>query len=707
MVSLRDFFSPNGVAIVGASETRHYPRSILTNLLRLGYPKERIFPVNPRREQVMGLRCYPSLATLPETVSLAVLATRHDTVVPLLDEAARHGVKAVVVLADGYAEEGPEGRRRQEELARKAATLGVNLLGPNTLGYVAPGFDVGIWAAGALPGPLRRGDVALVFQSSGTLNLIFALACHRRIGIRAGVSVGNEAVLDAADVLEHFAMDPEVTVIAAFLETTERPRRLASALVRVRERDKPVVMLKVGRSDRARRNAIAHTGRLASAAGAWDALLNQLGVVQVQDLDELIETAVLFSHRQAVSADGGVGLCTVSGGDCSLLSDLAAELSLPVPDVTEPTREVLVHALRKPTVLGNPLDCENLGREDPARFQACITAFCRDPRLQIVAYRMNLAEEPNDSLKAMYRSLIESANASEKMAVVMSRAAEALSSAWFQFFEDQGVAFLPSYRPALSSIRNLLRWARDGASVAAWRPVVVPETVSPPADSVRVYTWKETQEWLQRASIPYARSCLAGTPEEAGAVARSLGMPVAAKLVGPGLAHKTDLGAIRLGLATEAEVVSACRAMLKVLQGRQGQGAMEGIEIQRMVPDGVEMILGMTRDAALGPVLLVGMGGIFAEIQHDIALAIPPVSTREALSLIGRLRGAPLLRGFRGGAPVDVQALAELMAAFSQAVIRSDDALLEIDMNPVLVRPEGVSVVDCLITAQAEEGSGR
>jgi len=702
-MSLRDFFSPNGIAIVGASETGHYPRSIIANLLRMGYPHDRIFPVNPRYAQVMGLACYPSVAALPTPVSLAVFATRRDTIIPLLDEAALRGVKATVVLADGYAEEGPDGRRRQEEMARKAESLGLDLLGPNTLGYLAPSFAVGIWAAGELPGPMRRGGVALVFQSSGTLNLIFSLACHRHIGIRAAVSVGNEAVLDAAAVFEHFAMDPEVRVIGAFLETTERPRRLAGALALARQQGKPVVMLRVGRSDRARRNAIAHSGRLTSTAEAWDALLNQLNVVQVRDLDELIETVVVFSHRQAVVGDGGVGLCTISGGDCSLLSDLAEDLSVPLPDVTEATREVLVRALNKPTLLGNPLDCENLRHEDPSRFQECIAAFCRDPRLQMVAYRMNLEEEPTDSLKSLYQALIESAKAANKMPVVMSRAAESLSISWFQFFEDQGVAFLPSYRPALASMRNLLSWARGGSVQAAWLPAAVPETVSPQSAPSRICAWKETQEWLRRASIPYAPSHLVRTPEEAGAAARALGMPLVAKIVGPALAHKSDVGAIRLELTTEEDVVNACRAMLRTLEDRQVQGSVEGFEIQRMVPTGVETILGMTRDAAVGPVLLVGMGGVFAEVLHDVVLAVPPITVDDALKLIGQLRGAPLLQSARGGVPVATKALAELIVTFSNAVLRSGDRIAEIDLNPVIVSREGVSVVDALISISQVE----
>lgn len=242
---------------------------------------------------------------------------------------------------------------------------------------------------------------------------------------------------------------------------------------------------------------------------------------------------------------------------------------------------------------------------------------------------------------------------------------------------------------------------------AAWLPAAVPATVIPPGESGRVCTWKETQEWLRRASIPYARSHLVGTPEEAGGAARALGMPVVAKLVGPSLVHKSDVGAIRLGLTTEAEVVDACRAMLRTLEDRQAQRTVEGFEIQRMVPDGVEMIVGMTRDAAVGPVLLVGMGGVFAEVLHDIVLAVPPVGAGDALNLIGRLRGAPLLHGLRGRVPVAVKALAELIVAFSQAVVRSDDRIAEIDLNPVLVRRDGVSVVDALITVtEAERDEG-
>jgi acyl-CoA synthetase (NDP forming) len=309
---------------------------------------------------------------------------------------------------------------------------------------------------------------------------------------------------------------------------------------------------------------------------------------------------------------------------------------------------------------------------------------------------MNLEEEPNDSLRALYRSLIDCAKAANKNAVVLSRAAESLSSAWFQFFEDHGVAFLPSYRTALSSIGHLLTWASSGGR-REWLPAAVPATVSPPGDAGRACSWRETQEWLRRASIPYVRSYLVRTPEESGGAAQALGMPVVAKLVGPSLAHKSDAGVVRLGLATEAEVIDACRAMLENLNG-EARETVEGFEIQQLIPDGVEMLLGMTRDAAVGPVLLIGMGGIFAETLRDVVLAVPPVSAADALTLIGRLRGAPLLHGVRGGSPVAVSALAELAAAFSQAVVRSDDRIAEIDLNPVLVRRDGISVVDALIT---------
>jgi len=678
-----------GVAILGASEARHYARSVFKNLLLLGYPRDRIFPVNPKYRAVFGLRCYPSMAALPAPVPLVVVATHRDTVAGLVSDAASMGARAAVVLADGFAEQGMEGRKLQDELAAFCIERSLALLGPNTLGFVSPSSGLGVWAGGELA-PLRPGGVALVSQSSGTLNLLLGLAGHRHIGLQSAVSVGNEAVLDAAHFIDHFAEDAKVTAIAVFLETTARPAALARALRKAYGAGKAVIMLKVGRSDRARRNVVAHTGRLASSGPAWEALLERLGVVLVEDLDELVQTVSLFANRRPLSGQGGLGICTISGGDCSLLSDLCERLAIPLPDVGPLTHDKLVAALEKPTLLGNPLDCENLQREDQQRFEASIDAFCQDPVFDVVAYRMNLEAGPTDALRALYRDLVRRARGAGKMPVVLTRAAEPLDSAWFRFFVDDQVAFLPSYRTALAAIGHLLRWARATQERAPLPfPSAVPEHMDAAHGSVSTLPWTATRQWLREAGIPCAPARLAQTPQEAADLAMEIGFPVAAKLVSPALPHKSEANAVRLHLATSHQVVEACRAMAAELPKRHPDAVLEGFELQTMMSGGIEMFLGMTRDEAVGPVLLVGVGGVWAEIVRDVLLAVPPVDHADCLALLRRLRVAPLLEGYRGSPPADVPALADLMATFSRFVVQRQDELQEMDLNPVVVLPEG------------------
>jgi acyl-CoA synthetase (NDP forming) len=690
-MSPEDLFAPDGIALVGASEDRHYPRSILVNLLAQGYPPERIYPIHPRHQSVLGLPCHRSLASLPAPPSLVVLATQRDTVPGLLLEAAEAGARAAVVLADGFAEQGPEGRRRQDELAAICRERDLLMLGPNTLGFIAPVHGVGVWAGGELSVTPRAGALAIVSQSSGTLNLLLAQAGHRHMGLSVAASVGNEAVLQAADLIAYLAQDQDTKVIACFLETATHPARLARALEAAAAAGKPVVTLKIGRSERARRNAVAHTGRMASSGAAWEALLERTGAVVVHDLDELLETSALFLHQRPVSGRGGLGIATISGGDCGLLADLCEELQVPLPEVGADTRAALVRALEKDALVGNPLDCENLRREDRSRFDAAIDALCREPAFDLVAFRMQIDYEPSRSQRELYGDLLARAAAAGRMAALLTRSVEPLGSAWFEFCEGLDVAFLPSYRTALASIGHFLGW-RPRTSEP---PTGVPEEMDEAEPEARTLGWAETQAWLAQAGIPYAPSRLAATPEAAAEAAAELGFPVALKVASAELAHKTESQGVRLGLVSAPDVQHAAEEMA----GRHTD--REGFEVQRMATGGVEMIVGMTRDPAVGPVLLAGTGGVLAELVADVALALPPLNELDALALIERLRGARLLHGYRGGAAADVTALARLLSGLSRFLVEQGQDVLEVDLNPVIVTPEGAVAVDALVRVRA------
>lgn len=702
----RDLLNATSVAIIGASESSHYPRSIYENLIALGFPAERIYPVNPKYEKIFGVRAYPSVEAVPEPVCLAALATRRDTVLPILNQCRRKGVKAAVVLADGFAEQGSEGRQLQDRLAEAAQEAGITLLGPNTLGFVSPSTRIGVWGGGRLPGPVQMGPVALVFQSSGTLNLVLSLVCYRHVGLRAAVSVGNEAGLDVADCIEYFAEDPSTGVVGVFLETTTRPARLVRALNGARARGKPVVMLKIGRSEKARRNAIAHTGRLASSGLAWEALLRKLGVVMVRDLDELMETLVLLSHSRQRSARGGVGLFTISGGDCGLVSDLAEALGVPLPDVAPETRKVLVETTGKATLLGNPLDLENLRREDLSRFEKAVDAFIRDPGFSVVAFRMNLDPAPSPDLMDMYRDLVARISSTGRIPVAFSRAAEFLDSRWFRFFEENDAPFLQGYRSGLAAIAALMQFWR-GIAGPVELPVGVPEEVGSEAPATRLLSWQETQNLLRQGGLPYAASGLARTPQDATVLAGQLGFPVAVKLVSPRLPHKSDVGAVRLGLASPEEVAEACRQMLRDVGARTGIEPvlgrdLEGFEVQAMVEGVAELLVGMTTDEAVGPVMVVGLGGIWTEVLRDTALAVPPLTETEAAELLNGLKGAPVLHGVRGRPRADFRAAVDYMVRFSRWVVEHADRLYQVDLNPVLVGPAGggAVAVDALVVVR-------
>lgn len=688
---LADLIAPEGIAIVGASDTRYYARSLIANLRSGGYAEDRIYPVNPRYPEVAGLRCYPTVADIGRPVSVVVAATGRDTVPGVIDQAAAAGAGTVVVLADGYAEQDDEGRRLQAELAEQSRRLGVRVLGPNTLGYLAPEHGAAVWAPGKLSRPVKPGGIGVVFQSSGMLNLFVHLCITRRIGVRAAFSVGNEVGVSTADMIDHLAADPGTTVIAALIENTDRPHELARALEAARQAGKPVVMVKLGRSERARRNAIAHTGRMASASASWDTLLARLGVVVVDDLDELVECATLFDA--AIRRRPGpyrTALVTVSGGDCSLLSDMADHLGVPLAELEPATQARLVELLDKPKLLGNPLDVENTFRVDEELFYRVIDTLCADGNTDVIAYRMYLPTAPGEANTAMYRALVARTVAGGKVPVVISRAAEDFDHDWYRLFDELETPFLPSYRPALTSLAKLGAWTERPVPFAPTALGAIPDSPASAGDPV-VADWHTTAALLAEAGIPYSPARLVTDPEMAAAAADDLGYPVAVKLYARDAPHKSDIGGVKLKIADAPGVREAVAAI--TASARDAGVDVEGFEIQAMSKPGIEMIVGVTTDPTLGPLVMVGMGGVLAEITRDVVTMLPETDERDIRGQLEKLAGYRLLAGYRGSAPADIDALTATVAALSRYLLANPATVTELDLNPVMVLPEGHGVV--------------
>jgi len=688
-------FDVSSVAVVGASPGKHYSSSALINLRQFGLAADQVCPVNPKYDEVDGHRCYPSIEALPERPSLVISLVGVDRVDAVLDDVIEAEVPAMLVIADGYSEMGAEGTARQAALAEKANRHGVALLGPNSLGYVAPSRRVAAWVAGAVPERLSAGRVSLAFQSSGMLNLVLGQIAYRRIGLAAAVSVGNEAVLDLADFISSFADDAETDVLGIVLESTTRPRALARALHHAHRSGKTVVVLSIGKSERGMRNVSSHAGRMATSDRVWTALFRQVGAIVVDSLSDFMETVCLASGLPAAHHSGGLALATISGGDCGLLSDMAEAMNLQLSEVIPATQAILDEKLSRTDILANPLDVRNTRTSNPDAYWASLAALAADPLVSTVALRLNLAQSPTDAHDKMYRKVAEHIRANGAQCVFMSRVQEVSSERWYDLFAELGTPFLTSYDGALKAFANLqghsknARFVNDDGSFSA-----VPDLVQEPA-TTRVMSWRETMDWVEQTGVPFTKTAQAVSASEALIEASTMAYPLVAKGIVEGVAHKSDLDLVELSIRDATDLESRLEALfdrMTALRDEPDAGPV-GVEIQEMAAGGAEFFVGMHSDPILGRIMSFGLGGIFLEVLQDVAYAVPPVSPAQAIALLETLQGWQLLQGARGERPRDVPALADVIANVSAAVADPQSTVSSFDLNPILVMAAGDGVV--------------
>jgi acyl-CoA synthetase (NDP forming) len=701
------FLAARTVAVVGASERQHHTQAVLYHLQHYGMPRSSISLVSANHAQVHGEPCVPSLADLAEPPSLVISLAPASRVSGVLADAGKLRVPALVSIAEGFADAGHDGRELQDELAAMARELDVALLGPNTLGYIAPGFGVGAWVGDwtnwGLP-PLAAGRISVVAQSSGMLNLLLQLAARRRIGIRAAVSVGNEAVVDAGDFIRTFAADPGTTVIGLVLESTSRPRTLVTALRAAREAGKHVVVLKFGSSALGMRNAASHSGRLASGARIWEALFAKLGVGVTEDFDQFLDGIWVAGHLRDVGYDGhgGLGVLSVSGGDCGLVSDLCESQGLRLATLSARTRERMLAADGNRTgASSNPVDLGLIGHSTDV-VREISAAVAEDEDVGLIMTRLALPWQFSPRVAAVYEVVHEQARRNGRPLVVMSRAAEPLDQAWFEHFSERGVPLVTSYGLGLRMLRDVLAGLRRPSWHQGWPADAVPEAPRPRGED-QILGAEETATWLAGLGLPAVRARILGSADEAADAAAEIGFPVCVKGIVPGVVHKSAAGLVRLGLRDADGVRAACA---EIADRAHGLGAATiRFEVQRMVEVAAEVMLGMTRDPLMGPVLTIGAGGTDVEQIGDVSCLLPPVTPDEVADCLGQLRSGARLLGTGIGAPAR-QALLELVAAFSREMAR-DGRLGQVDLNPVVLTAAGeVKIVDAVV-AIAPDSLGR
>ncbi|UPK29920.1 acetate--CoA ligase family protein [Bradyrhizobium sp. 195] len=698
---LSRLLEPKTVAVFGASQNAAALGSSAFENLR-GFAG-RVYPINPKYELIGNDRCYPSLRALPEKIDCAVIAVPYEGVEAVVKECADNQVGGAIIFSSGFAETGRSDRvssqRRIAEIAREAD---LRLVGPNCIGVInfMTGFAA-MFNRGVKILPARGPAIGIVSQS-GAMGGSLATANQQGVSISHMLAGGNSCDVDVADFIAFLAEDPDCKSIACVFEGHSAPRRLLAAAEVAQAADKPLIVLKLARSEGGARAAMSHTGSLAGSEAAYRALLRKTGAIVVDTWEALLETAAFFAKAPRPSCEG-VAVAGTSGGICIMAADSAEANGLILPSLDEDLRAQLKASIPDFGTADNPCDMTGVGRAKPEVITNVLRAF-----LTHDSYGTAIIPHPMPAEYAISRIPAFEALAAET--------GKPLCVVWTPGWltgpgaaEFEQAPHLPLFRSMERCCATLKAWhereavrriaSAERQSVSKDARLRAHEFLS--ATKRAILTEDESKQLLGLYGISTVEERLAKTPEEAVLAALDLGFPVVLKIVSPDLPHKTEIGGVHLNLKNESEVREAFAAILAKIQAISPRPRIDGVLVQQMLKDGVEILLGAKVDPLFGPLVIIGIGGVFVELLRDTVTALAPVTKPEAILLLRMLKGRRLLEGFRGSKPVDIEALATVIALFSEFVADQADRIAEIDINPLICRGDQIVAVDALVALRA------
>ncbi|MCL6599831.1 MAG: acetate--CoA ligase family protein [Alicyclobacillus macrosporangiidus] len=720
---LRGLFHPRSIALVGATDNSRWSIFTFNNLKERKFPGP-IYCVNPHREVVHGERAFRSLLEIPEPVDLAYVMVPSHVVLQVMEEASQKGIRNLVLLTAGFRETGEEGARLEEKVFAFAAAHGQVLLGPNGNGFV--NLAAGLTPYGLpIPPALSAGPVGIVLESGALASSVMALALARNIGVSLLVSMGNETMINATDVVDYLIEDDSTRVIAMFLETIRSPEEFSRVARKALDRGKPMVVLKIGRSIRSAQTALAHTGALVGDDRVNDAALRQLGVIRVHSLEDLITTAGLLGYCPPL-AGRRVGVVTPSGGACDILSDRAEDEGMELPDFSVRTVARLKDVLPAFSTPHNPLDVTGYVVVDQTLLQRALEVVADDPNFDFI---LCLTDPPriapeNPALVhqqfARLKSIVDNAG---KPVVLMSNTSIDINEFGRSVLQQAGLHFVGGMEHGMTALGRALWWyeqrarrmrarmdvgeeVRGSSGAAAYGACTGPLGVDMGASGTAgvgtgaAGPWPEqrAREFLRDRGVPVIPGRLATQVEEAVSAARSLGYPVAMKIQSADIAHKSDVGGVRLDIRSDEEARDAYISIIRNIRENVPESRVDGVLVTPMRSGGVELLVGIVRDPLWGPVLAVGLGGVFVEVLQDTALRVLPVGKEDIREMLMELRGAALLQGARGTVPAHLDRVAAVIHQITRVALEAGDGLQALEINPLYVRGSQVEALDALIT---------
>ena len=700
-MDLTKLLKPKSVAVIGASEKEGFGGDVCRNILTYMEDRSHVYFIHPKRDQVFGVPCYKSVTEVPESVDLMVICTSQKTVIPLLKEGAAKGCGGAVIFASGYGEVGTdEGRANEKELMETARELGIAVMGPNCAGFVNYVDNVQAFAFISDKRD-RKGSVGVVSQSG---QLCLSLMDCPGMRFSYSISAGNGKIVQMEDYMDFLVEDANTKVVSVYIEGVKNADKFAAVLKKAADKRKPVVILKAGRSAKGGAIAASHTGSLSGSDASFDAVLKKFGAIRVDDLEELMAMSLMLSTLKQMPKQATFASMNLSGGETGICADVGSLNGIEYPDFTKETLASLKEQLPSYASPNNPLDMTASLSYDADLYAGALRTVMDDPNIGMVLIGYTLLLEIADpAIHYMYQGIekvVKEKGENCKPIAMIPFAENTRNAEYQEKLFNIGVPVLPPTVYAFKILRHLadfISYTPENKSLS----LAVGQKKS---DETYALSEHDSKKELGAYGVPVPKEVIVTSAKEAAEFAKNTKEALVMKVESADILHKSDVGGVKLNIHGPEEAVQAYNEIMESVSSKRPDAKINGILTVPMLKSGVEMIIGVNNDPQFGPMVMVGMGGVFVELFKDVALYPAPISKAEALDMLRSLKSFKLLNGYRGGAKCDIDALCDTIVSIADFASANRDTLKELDINPLFVYPEGegVGVADALVVKYKE-----
>jgi len=702
---LSPLLNPESVAIIGVSKNVSRIGGRLFKYITKHDYRGSLSLVNPKYEELKGVKCYPSISDIPTPIDCALIAVPEKNVIPVLSECADNNVRTAVVFSSGFAEMGSEGEKKQRKIKELAKTKKLRICGPNCIGLINFNTHTVLSFSQLLEiDTLIPGNIGFISQSGALGGSLVNRGQDMNIGLSYFISSGNEADLDVSDFIKYLVLyDQKTKLIAALIEGFKYGPKFVEAAELALKHRKPIIVLKIGETEAGKKAAASHTGSVAGSDSVIDALFNQKGIVRVHNYDELFQTASLFSKGR-IPKGNRVGILTSSGGGGVIMADYYTKLGLKVPEPSQETKELASKEISTFGQVSNPFDLTGQIFSDPEMFKRCMKLFMEDKNFDIIQVNVSMVAGQSSEKRGQY--LLESVRGSSKP-VVTWWAAGSLSEPGIKILSDSDIAFFRSPERCAIAVKSLVKYYQLLETAKDSTESCYDADYSISLDSAKnildagdtCLSEHQSKALLKLYGIPVTRENVAKSPHEAISFAEEVGFPVVLKIDSPDITHKSEARAIRLGVNSEEEILQRYEEIIENAEKYDPKARINGVLVQEMIHGGTEVIVGMSQDPQFGPTIAFGLGGIFVEVLKDISLRVAPLTESDAELMVRETKGYQILRGLRGKNRSDIEAVVDVLMKISRLAVDWKDYISEIDINPLIVfnKGHGVNALDALV----------